>query len=391
MKNSIKSIRKERGQAIITVMIVVVVAVVLIAAVAYVSSARALVAKRLADKIKATAIAEAGVAAAYSVLTTNWVARYDVNAFPAVSYGGGRYDVTVRPVGSNMALVISTGFYSTVSASVMADLKNYGGTTNGGGGIGGGADAFDYAMVSGGNIMFVGNMDMDISNGWFHANGSLSGNGNQTIHGNVSSSTSIDFPNITGTADAPTVSGTVGTRIEGVVAPVIIPNIDLTPYYNEALANGQVFTGPVNLSGPVTPTGGIMWVNGDISFSGGTFTGCFIATGNINTGTGNSDYVFRKVNQYPTLVCRDGSMNWQGGNGSLVDFQGLIYLKTGSFNKQGNGDVLGHGSIIAAGGISKNGGWSGMFYSDSTPVPPGGGDDGLVYPVDQIGISAWQK
>lgn len=385
----------KRGSAIMTVMIVITVVGMLVVAMAYASSVRALRARQLADKTRAVAIAEAGVAQVYSVLATNWALRYNANAFPPSNYGGGAYSVTVTvpAANSNQAILVSTGFYATVSAIVAADLFNYRGNSSNTppqGGIGAGADAFDYAMVSGGDMSFLGNMDMQMSNAWFHANGSMTGNGVQTIHGNVSSSTEIDFPHIEGIANAPSVSGTVGTEKEGAVSPVIIPNIDLTPYYNAALASSAVSNNNVTLSGTYSPPGGILWVNGDITFESGTFTGCFIATGNIYTGTGNGTYTFRPVNQYPTLVCRDGDMTWQGGNGSLVDFQGLVYLKTGSLDKSGNGDVNGLGSIIAAGGISKNGGWSGMLYQDSTPVPPGGGGT-TNGPTDQIGISAWYK
>lgn len=384
------------GSAIMTVMIVITVIGMLVVAMVYSSSVRALRARQLGNKTRAIAIAEAGVAQTYSVLATNWILRYDNSAFPPSNYGGGTYDVTVQvpAANSNQAILISTGFFAGASASVAADLFNYGANNSSNtppqGGLGPGADAFDYAMVSGGDMSFVGNMDMQMSNAWFHSNGALTGNGVQTIEGNVSSSTEIDFPNITGIADAPSVSGNVGTKKEGPVSPVIIPNIDLTPYYNAALAKGQVVNGNVSLSGNVTPVGGIMWVNGDISFDSGTFTGCFIATGNVNTGTGNGTYTFRPVNQYPTLVSRDGDMTWQGGNGSLMDFQGLVYLKTGSLDKSGNGDVHGLGTIIAAGGISKNGGWSGMLYQDSTPVPPGGGGT-TNSPTDLIGVSAWYK
>lgn len=390
---------KRLGSAIVTVMMVLTLLGTLIASIAYSSTVRAVNAQRLVSRIKATAIAEAGVAQVYSVLATNWAARF--NTFSAVNYGGGTYCVSVTPdaLNSNRVVLVSTGQFSVVTASVVADLCNYGASGGGGGssppqgGLGAGADAFDYAMVSGGNMTFVGNMDMQISNAWFHANGTMTGNGQQWIRGNVSSSTSIDFPHINGIANAPTVSGDVGTELEGAVSPVIIPDIDLTPYYNVATNNFQVFSGTKSLSGTVTVPGGVMWVNGNIAFGAGTFTGCFIATGNITTGTGNDNYTFRKVNQYPILVCRDGNMIWQGGNKSLVDFQGLIYLKTGIFDKQGNGDVFGRGSIIAAGGISKNGGWGGMLYEDSTPVPPGGGGGGggETTPVDLVGLTAWQK
>jgi hypothetical protein len=167
---------------------------------------------------------------------------------------------------------------------------------------------------------------------------------------------------------------------------VAIPDIDLTPYYNAALANGQVFSGSKSLSGTVTPNGGIMWVNGTLSFGNGTYNGCFIATGDIELKTtGNGTITQTAVQRYPVLVSRDGTITVK--QAKTWTFTGLVYCKTGSFDKQGNGDVFGRGAIIAAGNVSKNGGWSGMIYSDPTPIPPGGSGAAVV---DKVIITAWQ-
>lgn len=129
-----------------------------------------------------------------------------------------------------------------------------------------------------------------------------------------------------------------------------------------------------------------MWVNGDLELGNGTYNGCFIATGDITLKTtGNGTIENNRVNQYPTLVSRDGTILVK--QAKTWTFNGLVYVKTGGFDKQGNGDVYGYGSIIAAGNVSKVGGWSGMLHMDSTPVPPGGG----VVSQDRVIITAWQN
>jgi hypothetical protein len=253
-------------------------------------------------------------------------------------------------------------------------------------------NAFKYVMLAGGDIPFVGNMDLQTSNSSIHCNGAIVGTGQQTVRGNLSSSTSIDFPYVIGTGMAPTVEGHIGITVLTNVPRRTIPNILLDAYAARAVANSQCFNGTLSLSGNVAPPGGVMWVNGSISFGNGAYTGCFIATSNIEiktTSTGTAE--FRKVLQYPLLVSRDGDIVVK--QAKMLRFNGLIYCKTGSFDKQGNGDVDGRGAIVTAGNISKNGGWSGMVFEDCTPIAPDGsdvnGDSGLT--DDDVSVSAWQR
>lgn len=385
------------GVAMLTVLGIIFALCLLMGTVLVASSQRTFMAKKLGDRTRALVIAEAGATKAYTVLSTNFALRTDPSAFPETAFGGGTYSVKITPVGSSMALISSTGVCGVAQDSVVLNVKNY---PLGSGGTGGSsipgwpASPYGFAIVSGGSMTWVGNIDLATSNGWMHANSALSGNGQQRIRGNLSSSVSIDFPYVDGTGMAPVVSGDIGTTVIASVPLVTIPNIDLTPYYNRALTNGQVFTGTKSLSGTATPPGGVMWVNGDINVSDGSYTGSFIATGSILIQGGNASARFEKVEKYPVLVSRDGGINVQGGDNSLFAFHGLVYCKTGGFNKQGNGEVQGIGTIMAAGNVDKNGGWSGMLYEDSTPIPPGGGGGSSGTggsSGDVLGVTAWQK
>ncbi|MEI6218347.1 MAG: hypothetical protein WCP86_05570 [bacterium] len=382
----------KRGSAIMTVMIVITVIGMLVVAMVYSSSVRALRARQLGNKTRAIAIAEAGVAQAYSVLATNWALRYNNSAFPPSNYGGGTYDVTVRvPAGnSNQAILVSTGFYSTVSASVMADLYNYGGTNVGVGTNNVGQGAYGYAIVSGGKMNWSGSGDVtlgpDIK---VHCNDAFKMAGSGGVEGDISSSVKIwltGSSHITGDAAAPLfdTSGSciTGSKTTGSVAAVAIPNIDLTPYYNAALASGQVYNGNQHFSsGNVAPSGGIMWVNGNLKISSsGQMIGCFIATGNVDI-TGSGDQI--KVANYPAFVSRDGDVDLAGSGQT----HGLIYVKTGNFDTSGSGNHT--GSIIVGGTFDASGSGDFMTYENSTPVPPGGGVTSSS--TDQIGISAWYK
>jgi hypothetical protein len=133
-----------------------------------------------------------------------------------------------------------------------------------------------------------------------------------------------------------------------------------------------------------------MWVNGSLNIGNGVYNGCFIATGGVELKTtGNGTITMTNSTDYPLLVSRDASILIK--QAKTFTFDGLIYAKTGNFDKQGNGDVFGRGAIIAAGNVSKNGGWSGLIFSDPTPAYPGtGGSSPDLNTANRVIITAWQ-
>ena len=254
--------------------------------------------------------------------------------------------------------------------------------------------AYTYAIVSGGKMGWSGSGTLNVGGGKIHANGQFKMTGSKLVIGNISSRVKIwltGSTKITGNAAAPAIKADggaiTGTTTVGLVPPVTIPDIDLTPYYNQALANGQVYNASTyHLSGSsdITVPGGVLWVNGNFKFSGsGKLIGCFIATGNIDY-SGSGDQI--KVADYPAFVARDGTIDISGSGKS----HGLIYAKTGGFDKSGSGDHI--GSIIVNGDFDASGSWNALTYENSTPVPPtGGGGGGSEVFSDRVSVIAWQK
>ncbi len=390
MKTMLNNLRgSSTGSALVTVMGVILLIAVVGAGMVTLGRQQIFSARRMRDYAKAQIIAESGANAAYSLLKTNFAARTNPNNFPLTTFGDGTYDATVASIGTNRASITSTGTCGLAKAVVRVDIKNYPIATSNGAPIQG-QSPYGFAILAGANLGWNGNSDMQLSNGWMHCNGTYSANGVNTARGNVESCVAISMvgqATITGMGKAPSVSGgTVGTPVVGSVPLVSIPDIDLSPYYTAALASGQVFNGDKSISGTVTPAGGIMWVNGRLYLGNGTYNGCFIATGDIELKTtGNGTIDNNKVNRYPILVSRDAGITIK--QAKTWTFNGLVYCKTGSFDKQGNGDVVGTGAIIAAGNVTKNGGWSGLLYSDPTPIPPNGNNNTIA---DKVVITAWQ-
>lgn len=401
----VNALKSNAGSALLAVMGIVFLIAAVAAGMVVIGHQQIFSSIRLRDYVKAQMIAEAGVNDAYNVMKTNFSARLDPSSLPKPFVCGsgdtGTYNIAVITVVSNVsASIISTGFFGSASAMVRADVKNFASTTSAGGApIPGGGSPYGWAVLAGCEIRWEGNSQLDLgTNGYMHANGSYQANGVNILTANVESCIGIQLDGqaaIRGIGKAPVISASsdkITTKLTQSVPVVAIPNIDLTPYYNVALANGQVFSGSKSLSGTVTPAGGVMWVNGDISFAKGTYNGSFIATGSMElkaAAAGDSITVTNSTH-YPVLAARDGSIVIK--QAKTFTFGGLIYVKTGNFDKQGNGDVAGNGAIIAAGNVSKNGGWSGFIYSDPTPAVPGGGSGSSGgSSTDKAVITAWQN
>ena len=418
--------RSRQGSALITVMALVLLVPLIAGSMVVFSQQQAYSVKRQTDQIRAKALAEAGVNEAYSRIATNFAARTSTNLFPLTSFGGGTYKANITTVATNRALICCTGVYGRATARAILQVQNYvQSTTNGGGGPVG---AYACAIMANGLITISGSGDFNVgTNGIIHGNNtfSKSGSGNFVAQrtevcsgtdlsgswtfdmdfasggdctisgsGQINHNIQCDALGCSGSfkvlgngtvltyskSGSGGVMGTLTTGVDSVVPTIAIPNIDLTPYYLCASNNGQVFNGKsISGSSNVQPTGGVMWVNGNLSISGsGNLIGCFIATGNIDISGSGSQI---KVNQYPALVSRDGTINISGSQ----SFHGLIYAKTGAFGKSGSGLVL--GSIICGGNFTASGSWGLLTYEDSTPVAPGATATGSA---DRVVPKVWQ-
>ena len=378
--------RQRDGAALFTVMLMIMVIASLLA-VAYKSSIqRVFMTEKLADRVRALSIAEAGANMAYSILQTNFNARLNDTAFPLTTYGGGTFDVTVTPVGTNVAVVDSVGLYGNSREEVILDVRNLGSTNS--------PASFDtnslaYAILCGGNFDFGGCGTISGTNAaLMHANGTMTIRGSANMAVNMKSCVSVSINNnttINGSIRAPAFSYTpskvtiTGGTTTGAVALVTIPNIDLSPYYNQALANGQVYNGNQTLSSGFSPPGGIMWVNGTLGIAGNaTYSGSFIATGNMSV-SGNG--AITNSTSYPTLISRDGNISFTGQK----NLTGMIYVKTGSYSQTGGNSHT--GQLIVKGNINKGGNSDILVYQRSTIIPPGSTSG----QNEVVALSAWQK
>jgi hypothetical protein len=386
-----------RGAALVTLMVVILIVSIAGAAMVGFAKQQAYSITRVRDYLKAQAYAEAGANAAYNVIKTNFADASDPSKFPAVAFGDGGYDVTVTVVGDDQASIVAVGQCGNATITVKADVKNMqpvqqqpsgppvlppdnpwgysvlvnGYITHNGAGTAFGKVHVNNYLTQNGSIEWGSDADpMQVS--CSGANGFI-GNGSISIHG------TIRAPQIQ-------INGTehVHQKLVQSVPTVPFPTLDLTPYYQIALANGQVFSsqspnGDVNWG--LIP-GGVKWISGTFSQNGSlSYQGAIIATGNI---TFNGSVTQTKYQQLPAIISRDGYVKVNGSH----QINGLVYAK-GDCTWNGAGHI--YGSILVGGNLTFNGSYGNIYYDFSQPSPDPAGGGGGSGVSDHCVITAWQQ
>jgi hypothetical protein len=237
-------------------------------------------------------------------------------------------------------------------------------------------DAFDYAIICDGVFNFggCGSITSEDASGsaLLHSNSDITVCGSANGDLDITSSTYVNLENkltVEGSVTAPDISMhkkavvTEGSTVDS-VDEITIPDIDLSPWYNVAAANNEVYTGDYSTSMSYTPDGGVLWVYGNVRLEGGpgtTFNGMIIATGNIEI-----------LGQVNVITPENGfAIASEGGdilNSSSGKIQGLIYTKDGDYTQDANGAV--EGQIIVNGSITKKGCSDVIVYKKYLPVDP---------------------
>jgi hypothetical protein len=292
-------------------------------------------------------------------------AEFDI--IPGFSLNG--FDVQVDIIRENYETFIVS---KALSSSVIGYNKVVSQLTDPGGGSSFDTAAFDYGIFTDSELAFNGTSDTRGPGGTsalIHANGNVELKGNSFGIMDITSHTHIRLignASVQGTGKAPGLTGSSskfsGGFTYGAVPIVNFPDIDLTPWFQVAQANGEVHNG-FNSSNDYTPNGGILWVNGNVHLSGGTFTGQIIATGDVRVSAG-------------VVIVGPDTGFAIASQGSLVKFtgqsniRGLIYVKNGEFDQKGGSTM--EGQVIAKEKIVMGGNSDALLYRKTIPITPGG-------------------
>jgi hypothetical protein len=391
--------QNKKGFALFTVLFIIAAISVMLGTLVFIGSQRAFTAKRLVNKVKALAYAEAGIDYAYSILSMDFEDRTNSSLFALSStnasgksiYGDGSFDITLTPVSNKYVIVTSVGECGNamVTAEILVDDENAGSGGNTPADYSN-MEGFNYAILSGGTFDFGGSGTVGTIGAKLHSNSPLNNKGSAKTEVDISSHTTISIGNnktITGDVTTPdpdwttskiTITGTATTKA---VPAVTIPDIDLTPYFLWAKKNKQVYSSGDTL--PQNPAGGVIWVDGDLTLSsGGSINGSIIATGDIHISGGSSMDVSSTTTAF-ALASRDGDVTITT-SGTL---KGLVYVKNGDYSQTANGRL--EGQLIVNGNIKKGGNSDIVFFKRSVPSDPdpASTDPVSAWPV----VAAWQK
>lgn len=409
--------KMNRGFSLITTMFLMGVISTLMAMLVFSANQRNFTARRLIDRIKATAYAEAGFEHALAELTDNWDDRYDAAAVipdssttpaqtlssvsgaeeatsAAANYGEGQFMLELTPFSNRYCLVQSTGICGSQEVEVEVLIEDFlADDENAAPGSSPDNSAWANTLFAAGTMDLGGNGDI---NGSVHANGAVKLNGNVDIGPNeinVSSSTKITVNgsvDMDGTLAAPSIRITGNNNsgavcYEQAVASVNFPELDLTELYNTALANGQVINGNVKKSSDLNWSnipGGVVWINGYLKVTANANLACtVVATGYINI-TGNANWDMGNTGRYNHIISRDSSIKIAGN----AEVNGVLYAP-GDIMLSGNARI--YGCAVSGGDVDVNGNVEVINYDEASVAD--------LVPIEQapketlVGISAWQK
>ncbi len=352
---SVRRPRNRRGSAILVAMGVIALSSIVGAILVNTTRQQVFSVQTTRDFLLAKVTAEAGVNDAYEQIK---------NDFRELTVSGtlneGTYDATVY-VGTNRnGRIVSVGRVGLAEATVSATLHDFGQSRP--------VDpAFLYAICCGGYLDISGNVT--VNGAKLHSNNALRLSGSGAINASdlTTSSVAISLDSgaarITGNVRAPSIgpssrlSKISGTQTVAAVPTVQIPDLDLARLFAIAQANGQVYSGSRLWNHSFAPQGGVVWVNGSIQLTGsGTFTGAFIATGDIDMGAGIS---IAKVSNFPAVASMAGDITLKGNT-----VTGLIYARAGNIDVQSSNFTI-NGSVICSGNVTGRGGWT-LNYVDSS-------------------------
>lgn len=277
---------------------------------------------RIRDHSQAQALAEGGVADMIARMRTNYNAW--VGATNTVVHGEGGFTVWTRELTNGNVLITSVGTVAEVSVTTIVETLDEG------------TDPRDVSWEFGEGLLADGVVIMETGapeiDGDAHSNSNFIME-NGEITGNLSSADQV-------TVNHGTVSGTALDSDDG-ISTIDIPAFDFAAYREEAQAGGLYYSSSQNFSGTISPSNGILFVDGDVTFSNlSEMNGVIVASGNVYI---HNRLTHNKVGDWPAILAQ-GLLELHNRN----TYDGTVYGGTGiTFrnNRSVNGSVISQGPV----------------------------------------------
>jgi len=233
---------KDEGSALLIAMIMILVLSFLASAylITSVSTYNDTLSRR--DALQSRYVAEAGLEWGLSQFNQQAFTFSGAPITATNTIGAYTFQITIEDLGSNVYRIVSAGTANGYSKSMECVLRKER------------PPFLEFAMVTDGNLNLAGNISIT---GNVHSNQNVQMVGPGTIIGDASA---------VGTVTQ--VGGVTGDVIQG-ADTVMIPNISLDGYKQEAINNGTYYDSTKTWAGPtVVGTNGVLFVDGDLHLSG---------------------------------------------------------------------------------------------------------------------------
>lgn len=337
-----RSLKNQEGTIFLTTMVVLLLMILTGSFFFAMSSGAFSYSKALERSAQSKYLADGALSRLFSTVTAT---QPTGTTFSNQSLGPGAHSGSITNIGGRF---LATGSGNVINSTKTSTAEITPPTLN----------ALNFAIAGGGNVQWTstGGGSSNAVTGDIYTGGTATLNG--TVAGNVSAAGST----ITTTG---TISGTQTTNYAPVVS---FPTVDTSFYQSIANANGYYYNGDRSYSSgtfPAAPTGGVVYVNGNLTLYGVvTTTACIIATGDINmvkVGGTQPSVTINQYSNYPALMTINGSITQTcDGNSGDFDVDGLVYSGNNFTLTQNHDDVTINGSVLARGSVTTS------FTSQST-------------------------
>lgn len=365
-ERAMKLLRQDKGTVFISTMISMLLMTLVSGYIFQVTNQDMRFVTQLQRSLQAQYLAEAGLAKAVAVLYNDWDEKTNAAAFPSTALDQGTFDATVTQVGAGPSSRWKVSCVGTVDAVQRTASCEVSGPTQ---------SALDYILAGGSNIdlKLTAKSTCDITGDIYATNliemRAIASQAEIEIHdagdvycggsimnygGDISyNSLNADYPNLVG-----------------------FPTFNFAYYQTIAQTNSFYYaTSQIWDSGdvPVNPTGGVIFVNGDLTITDtNATTAAIIVTGSVEITQGT--LTINRYLDYPALMTQTGNITIRSvgaaAQGSLVA-TGLVYA-AGNFSLSGNhNSAIVTGSILARGTLIESGTWCSLTMVYEEQNPPG--------------------
>ena len=341
--------RTESGSAFLAILALVLIIALTAGSVGMMLRQDAKNNKLIVERIQARQVADGAAQQALAMIADDFDrATNPTSEMTSGTIGDGSYTVDIQSISGNISVILADGTVGDKTERVKVFFR-----------FPSSGEAFQKGVFANDDFIASGGGSLGAVNHGSHSNQNTELKGHVEVRGDA------DSVGTTTVKGAASVDGTARSGVDEINFPLL----DFDHYYNIASSNGEIYTaggsGRYDMKNTTyTPTGGVMWVVGDVKISGHTtINGALFATGDIHQA---GQCELNQIGTLPAFVSRDGDIHLTGHGASL---EGLVYAASGRIDVTGYHRI--YGGLIAWGEVFTRGNFGVLDYVAQDPETAG--------------------